>query len=109
MNTDENVPRHSAGIYKSDKVCPECHIPEQWEHFQERQAGYGWKHDFIFSCEHFGTRSKESLCRFCGKKNTPIRQVPLPLPISDCYCDECAEKCRALYQPVHDSATRQGL
>jgi hypothetical protein len=30
-------------------------------------------------------------CRFCGTPDSPVRQVPVPIPYSDCYCDACAE------------------
>ena len=33
-------------------------------------------------------------CTYCGKPDTPVRNVPAPVPFSDCYCDDCSEKAR---------------
>ncbi len=86
--------------YKNGKVCPECHVPEGWVHTQTKVEGYGWKHDFDYSCAHFKERSQSSPCKYCGKKNSPVRQVPAPCPVSDCYCDDCRDKCRDEYMAV---------
>lgn len=37
-------------------------------------------------------------CVYCGQKETPVRQVPAPVPFSDCYCDGCYEAARAQWQ-----------
>lgn len=42
----------------------------------------------------------DSPCRYCGKPNTPVRQVPLPIPASECYCEDCVGACREDYESV---------
>ena len=37
-------------------------------------------------------------CSFCGKEDAPVRQVPAPMPVSDCYCDDCYDECAKHYQ-----------
>ncbi len=34
-------------------------------------------------------------CVYCGKKDTPCRQVPAPVPFSDCWCDDCRGRAEA--------------
>ena len=38
----------------------------------------------------------ETTCRFCGYP-ARVRQVPCPIPVSDCYCAGCASRCREFY------------
>jgi hypothetical protein len=84
--------------YKTGKDCPECGKPEGWvlcgkphDTFDKRWIEY--------SCEHFKAETELSRCRFCGKPGAKCKQVPLPIPVSDVYCDtaECAEACKKHY------------
>ncbi len=43
-------------------------------------------------------------CKYCGKPDTPARQVPVGMPVSECYCADCVETCRAEYQPMLEAA-----
>lgn len=45
-----------------------------------------------------------SNCRYCGKPDTPIRQVPAPVPCSDCYCADCTQKCQDEYMEMWKDA-----
>jgi hypothetical protein len=75
--------------YTTDKPCPTCGITETWE----TKAGPA----FVYSCAHFAYKSQHPSCKYCGKSDTPVRQVPAPLPFSDCYCDDCWDKARDEY------------
>jgi hypothetical protein len=85
---------------KDGRDCKTCGIPQAYTHIQWREEGFGMRHDVEYSCPHFEELVKSSPCKYCGKKNTPVRQVPAPVPISDCYCDDCADACRAQYESL---------
>lgn len=46
-------------------------------------------------------------CNYCGKPDTPVRQVPVPIPVSDCYCDECVDKCAEDYGGLVPGRTKK--
>jgi len=95
--SDPTSKRENTPTYRTGRTCPDCSIPESSDHCQWHEDGYGWHHEFTYSCEHYQQRVNDSPCKYCGKKNTPVRQIPLPIPVSDCYCDDCAAKCIAEY------------
>lgn len=39
-------------------------------------------------------------CAFCGKEWDRVCQVPAPVPISDCYCDDCYADAKAWYMAL---------
>jgi hypothetical protein len=81
------------------KPCPDCGIPENMEiHSPETPDKDGLvgltNCVFTYSCEHYRDICEHPRCRFCGKRDSPVRQVPVQIAFSDCYCDDCAEKAR---------------
>lgn len=91
--------------YKTGKRCPDCGVEEEEEEEEWNVTFTGTSRcvadsSISYSCDHYERRSKESPCRYCGKKNSPVRQVPAPVPVSECYCDDCAERCRDEYSTV---------
>jgi hypothetical protein len=92
---------------RTGNCCPDCGEPE-WKnciHFKTE----GWRnhHGNNFSCIHYHKRWLDEIldpiCNYCGKRGGKVRQVPAMVPVSDCYCDDCADKCRDEYQPVRDA------
>lgn len=88
--------------------CPECGVKEWGMSTQspiQCSWGMGTNHHLFWSCVHYEKRRKESPCEFCGKKGSAVRQVPAPVPVSDCYCDDCIEKCREKYARTAENFT----
>ena len=104
----EDVPERNTGRH-GEGTCQECSEPQWSEHFQKCVAGFGWVHRSEYSCSHYKELRESSPCKYCGKKNSPVRQVPASCPISDCYCDDCAEKCAEEYSKVVAAHRASGL
>jgi hypothetical protein len=90
-------PEQRLPFYVSGKVCPDCQSPEWFDdHYPTADTSLAGA-VFTYSCPHYQRRLRESPCKYCGKAGTPVRQVSAPVPFSDCYCDDCVEKCRDEY------------
>ena len=48
-------------------------------------------------------------CRFCQKNEAGVYQVPLGIPVSDCYCPDCVDKCREFYRFIMGLPTEAEL
>ena len=59
---------------------------------------------FTYSCEHYADLCQHPRCRFCGRRDSPVRQVPAPIAYSDCYCDACAELAKAFFMAVYEDS-----
>ncbi len=80
--------------YSTGKNCPECGTAEKWE------CPPGPLTNMTFSCPHYESRATNPVCKYCGKPGALPRQVPAPIPVSECYCDDCHDRCAAEYLPL---------
>lgn len=92
-------------------TCPTCGVEQHWkiinadepdEHGFVSLVGVKQPTEFIYSCVHYQDLCEHPRCIICGKRDSPVCQVPVSLPFSDCYCDNpsCVEAVRILYLPT---------
>lgn len=82
----------------SRKPCPTCGIGEHIDISYPTEDRSLAGAVLTYSCEHYQEECRASRCKYCKKPGSPVRQVPAPVPFSDCYCDDCYDKCRDEYQ-----------